>query len=193
MLLLRFLSGAQNNHNMLSVNLFAEPGAGKSTTASNVFAYLKNHGCNVELIREYAKDMVYAKRNHEMANQIALFSKQHKRMDDVERYDHVKMIITDCPILLGLAYCQGAYYYDELKALIEKVHNHYENINVLVCRVKPYNPSGRNQDEKGAAVLRGTIASLVPQFDYIINGDHEGQIELAEELLKKYGDKIQIK
>lgn len=43
---------------MYVVNLFAQPGAGKSTGAAYIFAKLKMAGVNAELITEFAKDKV---------------------------------------------------------------------------------------------------------------------------------------
>lgn len=45
--------------NTLVVNLFGEPGAGKSTGAAYVFAMLKMAGVDAELVTEYAKDKVW--------------------------------------------------------------------------------------------------------------------------------------
>jgi len=44
----------------LIVDFFAGPGAGKSTTAADVFAKLKWRGVNAELIGEYAKDLTWS-------------------------------------------------------------------------------------------------------------------------------------
>lgn len=44
---------------MVVVNLFGEPGAGKSTGAAYIFSALKMHGINAELVTEYAKEKVW--------------------------------------------------------------------------------------------------------------------------------------
>ncbi len=41
------------------INLWAGPGAGKSTTAAGLFNLMKIRGYNVELVTEFAKEMVY--------------------------------------------------------------------------------------------------------------------------------------
>lgn len=41
------------------VNLFAGPGAGKSTGAAYIFAMLKMHGIDCELVTEFAKDKTW--------------------------------------------------------------------------------------------------------------------------------------
>lgn len=178
---------------MISVNFYGQPSAGKSSSAMQVASYLKNRGCNVEYVNEFAKELVYAKRLHEMANQVFMFASQYKKMDDVDRYEKVPMIITDSPILLGLVYSDHLDYFEELSALIRKIHPKYENIDVMVRRVKPYNPSGRNQTEAESDALVQKVRSLIPKFDYEIDGDEESQRKFAQFLLETYGDRIEIK
>ena len=44
---------------MKVINLFGGPGCGKSTTAADLFARMKLRGLSVELVTEYAKDVVW--------------------------------------------------------------------------------------------------------------------------------------
>ena len=171
---------------MISVNLFAQPGSGKSTTAAFVFAYLKNRGCNVELVSEFAKQLTYQKRQHEMSNQVYLLAKQYKKMKDIESYGKVPMIITDSPILIGLMYARDLDYYYQLSELTLKLHGQFTNVNVLVNRTKPYNPSGRNQTEEESNALAEKVLELPVSFDYRINGDENGQKAFAKKMLALY-------
>lgn len=41
---------------MYVINLFGQPGAGKSTGAAYIFSQLKLRGINAELVTEFAKD-----------------------------------------------------------------------------------------------------------------------------------------
>ena len=41
------------------VNIFAGPGAGKSTLAAGLFWYMKQRGEKCELVREFAKELVW--------------------------------------------------------------------------------------------------------------------------------------
>lgn len=177
---------------MLVINFAAQPAAGKSTSAAFLFSYLKNRGCNVELITEYAKQLVYSRRLPEMSNQIYMLAKQYKRMKDIEEYGHVPMVVTDSPILLGMLYSQGLQYFPELFALAKKLHGEFENVNVLVRRVKPYNPSGRNQTAEQSDALVPSIKDIGLSFDYEINGDEAGQKAFAEEMYMCFGDRLKI-
>lgn len=44
---------------MLVINLFGGPSTGKSTTAAEIFVYLKKKKINCEYITEYAKDKTW--------------------------------------------------------------------------------------------------------------------------------------
>lgn len=175
---------------MKVINLYAGPGSGKSTTAAYMFSFLKNNGCNVELIREFAKDLVYEKSEHVLSNQIFVMANQYKRLRDIMDYG-VKLVITDSPLLLGLVYCQEKPYFNEYSVLVRKLNSEFENINVFIRRAKPYNPSGRLQTaEKSddiSAQLRKTLT-----FDFEIDGTEPYQRELSEKMLTLYGKEIAI-
>lgn len=180
---------------ILSLNFYAQPGAGKSTGAAYVFSYLKNRGYNVELIREYPKDVVYRRATHLLNNQVDIFSEQFKRMKEVADYGKVPMVITDCPLMLGTIYADGFYYAEQLKSLVKTISDtEFSNVNVLVRRVKPYNPSGRNQNEVESDALGRKIETLARAegLDYEIDGDEAGQKLLAELIIARFGDRIRI-
>jgi adenylate kinase family enzyme len=139
----------------LVVNLFAGPGAGKSTTAAKIFAALKDRGINVELAGEYAKDLTWEGRHRTLADQFYVFGKQHHRI--YRLVTDCDVIVTDSPILMGLAYADG--YPQEFKQTVRWAFNRYRNLNFLLKRTKPYNPKGRNQTleeakQKDVEILR---------------------------------------
>lgn len=125
----------------LVVNLFAGPGAGKSTMAATLFAALKNEGVNVEIAGEYAKDLTWGRRFDTLADQIYVFGKQHHRIYRLAR--DCDVIISDSPIIMGLAYTPD--YPASFGETVSWAFNRYRNINFLLERTKPYNPKGRNQ------------------------------------------------
>ena len=86
----------------LVINLFGGPGCGKSTTMARLFADLKARGFNVEMVSEFAKDLVYEQRQETMKDELYIFAKQHHRLFRVA--DKVDIIITDRPLLLTNIY-----------------------------------------------------------------------------------------
>src|SRR3546814_15130333 len=62
------------------LNFFAGPGAGKSTTTAQVFADLKKKNLNVELVTEYAKDLVWEDRmNVLLEDQLYILARSEER------------------------------------------------------------------------------------------------------------------
>jgi len=131
------------------VNLFGGPGVGKSTIAAGVFFRLKSLSVNCELVREYAKDVVWEGRNSLLANQIYVFAKQHKRLTDV--VGHVDVVLTDSPLPLSAVY--GSHYPACFTDLVWHEFNSFSNLNFVLERRKPYVTSGREQTEEQAAGL----------------------------------------
>lgn len=57
------------------INLWGGPGCGKSTTMARIFSELKVKGYNVEMVSEFAKDLVYEKRDETMKDELYIFAK----------------------------------------------------------------------------------------------------------------------
>lgn len=55
---------------MKVINLFGGPGSGKSTLAAGLFERMKIQGLSVELVTEYAKDMVWERRGNILDDQL---------------------------------------------------------------------------------------------------------------------------
>jgi nicotinamide riboside kinase len=136
------------------INLIGSPGTGKSTIASELFAKMKWGGYDVELVSEYAKELVWEERTETIKNEVYLFGKQHHRM--FRLLGKVKYIITDRPLILSNLY--NDVYGDkspEFSNLVLHEVNKMKNMNILLERVKPYVNKGRNQTEeqsKGFAI-----------------------------------------
>jgi hypothetical protein len=135
---------------MKIINLFGGPGSGKSTTAAGVFFELKKQGHSVELVQEYAKDLVWDQRFNILEDQIYVFAKQQRRIARLLNHN-LDWVITDSPIPLGLCYVKPntlAACFDEL---VMRTFDQYHNINFLIERNVPYDPVGRNQKSQAEA------------------------------------------
>ena len=169
--------------------MFAGPGAGKSTTSAGVFALLKLHGINCELITEFAKDLTWEERYATLENQDYVFAKQLARIWRVT--GKVEIVISDSPLLLSLYYGQDTML-DEFKEYVKKIVSIHKNINFFINRVKPYSPIGRNQNKKEAVIIDNKIKEILisNQCDFIeVNGDHCGINLIAKYILDKKGIK----
>jgi tRNA uridine 5-carbamoylmethylation protein Kti12 len=143
---------------MKVINLFGSPGTGKSTTAAGLFFLMKTAGLSVELISEYAKQMVWDERSRMFQDQIYLTAKQNHKQDMLR--GKVDYCITDSPLLLGLHYAAPDYY-PSYRVLLKEIWNSYENINFFLTRVKPYVPIGRNQSEEESNLLSLKILDML--------------------------------
>lgn len=126
------------------INLFGSSGTGKSTTAAGLFFLMKQAGMSVELVSEYAKQMVWDERKRMFSNQIYLTAKQNHKQDMLR--DKVEYCITDSPLLLGAIYAPKDYF-PSYRPLLREVFDSYHNLNFFLRRVKPFNPVGRNETE----------------------------------------------
>jgi hypothetical protein len=158
----------------LIVNLLAGSGAGKSTNAARLFAMLKDRGIETELATEYVKDMVWEGRSKVFECQPYIFGKQLYKIQRL--VGSVDVVVTDSPILLSALYDPEQ---DEnFRKFILKKFNQFNNLNIFVNRVKPFNPNGRNEktEEEAKAndvkLIKFLLANQIP-FS-VIDGDEEG-------------------
>jgi len=136
----------------LILELYGGPGTGKSTTAAGLFYKLKSLGIDCELVREYAKDLVWEERKLEFDNQFIIFGKQLKKI--VSCYGKVDILITDSPLLLGGYYFKvnknSGYSQEVIKALMKETAAQFNSEHIFLQRAKKYNPNGRLQTESEA-------------------------------------------
>lgn len=172
------------------VNLYAGPGAGKTTTAVGIFTLLKLHNIESEYVPEFAKDLVWEERANTFKNQFYLYGKQQHRLWRCA--DKVKVIVTDAPLIhntiYGLVYNREGSnkFYDYI---LDEV-SHYNNINFFIERRKEYMNYGRNEDEEQAKYIDGFIKDYLAAhgFNYIsIPGTNEGINQAADIVFEKLG------
>ena len=165
------------------INLFAGPGAGKSTTAAGLFHEMKCRGINVELVTEYAKDMTWEGRENILGDQLYMLAKQNRRLERLK--NQVEWVITDSPLLLCINYVKDDYLPGVFGKLVAKLFGSYCNNNIFIDRVKPYNPTGRSQSIEQAKKLDQKILSSLDSLkvDYtIVRGDQGATKTILEHL-----------
>jgi nicotinamide riboside kinase len=162
------------------------PGSGKSTIAASVFATLKKMNINAELVTEYAKDKTWEGNMCALRCQEYVFGKQSYKLARCK--DDVDVIVTDSPLFLGLMYNHNPALDEHFDHLVMNVFNSYNNMVYFVNRVKPYNPSGRNQTEYESDKIAQNTKNLMGRFSipYVeINGDSSGEEHVISDVLAK--------
>lgn len=143
------------------INFYAGPGTGKSTCAAGLFYLMKVNQFNVELVTEYAKDMVWSGRTNMFEYQEYIFAKQRHRIERL--IGKVDYIITDSPINLGHFYMPKGAPYDQFGTFIDACFNEYDNLNILLTRSHAYDPIGRCQTEAEAIQIDKDILNFLNQ------------------------------
>jgi len=179
------------------VNMFAGPGAGKSTTSAALFTLLKLHqGIQCEMVTEFAKDLVWEERDYTFKNQFYLFAKQQHRVWRVT--EKVDITLTDSPILLSCIY--GKHYKrdndnDAFYDFVLHEHNRFNNINFFIERKKRYAGYGRNETEEEAKIVDKKIKDYLADKDipyYPISGDIKGISDALEVILNSIDRKSEF-
>jgi ABC-type oligopeptide transport system ATPase subunit len=165
----------------LVINFFGGPGCGKSTTAALLFGSLKQKGYNVELVTEYAKELVWEERNQTLGNQIYLLGKQTNRIEILK--DKVDAVITDSPLLLCSIY-RGEHYPESFDELVRWQFDQHDNVNFFLNRQKKFNPKGRVHSLKESVEIDTTIKTMLDDYE-ITYEEIEGNEDGVEEIKKK--------
>lgn len=167
----------------LVINLFAGPGAGKSTTASKVFAGLKDRGVSAELALEFAKELTWEKRYGAMACQPYLFGEQLYRVQRLVDNPGVEAVVTDSPLLLSIVYGDTPY---EFREGVIRYVQRFDRLNFFLDRVKPYDPRGRRQSEDSArqvdSEVRDALHTAGEDYDTVLGDDSGAEFIIAKTL-----------
>lgn len=148
------------------INIYAGSGAGKSTTAADVFCTLKKAGVSCELRTEYVKDWAWQGRKIEAGDDLYLLAKQWQR--EKLLYGKVDYVVTDSPLGLAAVYERvypppgGRHPMLDMVRELEKRQDAagIRRVNCLLLRSKPFVQAGRYEDEQAA---RG-VDSICEEF-----------------------------
>ena len=159
------------------INLIGAPCAGKSTLAAGLFALMKKRYISVELVTEYAKDLIYdGIQSHDM-DPYVVFAEQHRRIKRLE--GKVDYVITDSPLFLSAFYASlSDTIPSSFERLVMDVACEFNNKVFMVLRNHPYDQTGRTQDENQAQMLHIKLVKYLESkihFNKIIAGDDQPQ------------------
>ena len=145
----------------LIVNLFAGPGAGKTTAALELTAALKKVGFNAEYVSEYAKELVLENKLDLLQDQRAVTDEQFHRLDRLRGSD-VEIVVTDSPVLLGEIYGEDRID-DAYRQKILDYHNSFDNFNLFIKRGKSYQKEGRLQTREEAVAIDEKVTAMLKE------------------------------
>jgi nicotinamide riboside kinase len=145
---------------MIVINYFGGPGSGKSTQAAGLFYLMKKAKYNVELVTEFAKDLVYEKNLKALSEQNYIFANQEYRLSRLK--DSVDYVITDSPIILSNIYAKD--YPHSFHIFCEEMFSRYNNVNIFINRNHEYSTDGRTQTENEAQEISLRIKNYLREF-----------------------------
>jgi thymidylate kinase len=143
------------------INLFGAPGVGKSTIAAGIYSKLSARGWNIELVPEFAKELVWESNASALSNQAYVTARQFYM---IHRLDgKCKWVVTDSPAFLGAAYCLEHHpqcYIDTLKWYHDQTNS---DLNYLISRDEStkFRQAGRVHSEYQSEVIQMRIESLL--------------------------------
>lgn len=159
------------------VNLFAGPGAGKTTCAWEIAAELKKAGRIVEYVSEVAKEYVWAERfdmlDGTVAHQKQLFDEQNARIQRL--IGKVDIIVTDCPVLLYLVYLKEPSLVFE-KDVFEKF-SAQNNFNIFIRRGKEFETAGRIHTLSQSTEIDEKVIQLLQEHNIFFDSFSHNQIQ----------------
>lgn len=180
---------------MLVINLFGEPGAGKSVTAAGLYYKLSIMGYAVDIIPEVAKG--YAWETPKDVNGKALphpiFEQQIFLLGEQNRLLHRvlgkrQIAIMECPLLMTSIY-RPEKYFDSFDSLVLEQFNAYNNFNILLERNHGFDREGRVHTEEESIQVRTKLVSYLTEkgIPFIKLKTHENiSSEIAQIVEKKF-------
>lgn len=168
----------------MRINFFGGPGAGKSTTAAEVFSRLKRELVSVELVSEYVKAWAYAKQPVDHYDQFYIQAKQMHYEYRLLK-NGVKNIVTDSPVALSYIYAPPSLA-PALKLVSDTYDKDFDSYNIFLVRGnKTYIASGRYQNKDRAIEIDKKIQQEIRYLAYAPFEDFELIMKLVREAIAK--------
>lgn len=167
------------------INMFPGPGVGKSTTAAGLFFFMKCAGMKVELVTEFPKELEYEGRHEEMKNQLLILGEQERRQRRL--IGKVDYVVTDSPLILGPSYATELTDILAVTLAARSMFEKYDNINIWLNRVKPYQQYGRRQTEEQARQKDSEIREALHDipFHFVVDGDSDAPLKILDFIRKQ--------
>lgn len=145
---------------MLVVNLFGEPGVGKSVTAAGLFYDLSVNNYRAEIVSEVVKGYAWETQYDKDGNQIVhpIFSQQIFILGKQNRWlqrllDKREIAIMECPLIMTSIYAPENYL-PSFESLVIEQMDRYDNYNIVLERNHKFDNQGRIHNEEQSLEIR---------------------------------------
>ena len=159
---------------MIVINLFGEPGSGKTTAMHGMIYKLRLLGYHCEMANEWIKDSVWDGSKYPFSDQIYVFSHQLKKLRQL-RNKGIDFVVTDSPLCLSVVYGVESKLFEEL---VIQEFNTFTNVSYYLNRITPYDPIGRRHSSKSASYVGKIILDSlkIHNIPYSIHNSSEDGI-----------------
>lgn len=170
------------------INILGGPGVGKTTVASDLFVRFKRKELDVEIVSEFAKELVWEKRSEAFDDRLYMHAEQNHRL--MMMNGNLDYIITDSPLILTSIY--NHFYLEdkhtkEYNQMIDEVtkqtFNLYDNVTFLITRDVDYDTNGRRESFTQAKKIDERIISYLKEnnINYI---EIKDRVNAVDEICK---------
>ena len=171
------------------INLYAGPGAGKTTAALQICLELKKLGINAEYVSEFAKDLIYDGKEEMLKDQRYVTDGQYERLNRLR--GKVDVIVTDSPLLLGQVY--GKKSVDkEYKDEIRKRYDSFDNYNAFIVRGNNFTQKGRVHNLEESKQLDADVLQMLSDNKIFHGYYKQDNLSEAVENIEKWLDKDKV-
>ena len=148
---------------MIVINIWGAPSSGKSTVAAGLFFLMKINKTRVELVHEFAKELVLERRENVFTDQNFIFAEQERRLKRLQDHSY-DFAITDSPLPLTVLYNEhvknlyfNPFVLDNFKS--------YNNLNYLLKRQHPFEPIGRRHNEEQSLQIETDLKNFLAAYE----------------------------
>lgn len=175
---------------MKKINLYGGPGCGKSTLSTLLFAELKLRSENTELVREYAKELVY--QGYDMINlreadRVFIMAEQMRR--ESIHHGKVDFLITDSPIMIAAYYYNKRPAIDLAKELMKNTDNNCEEFHFYILRDEDahFEQYGRAHGEEESKKIDYEMINFLKSEGIVVNEIQGSPVDRLKEIMRIIG------